>query len=96
MSRIKQYLMEQEDGFFEEVVSALKPFAMAYKRIEYYNQDGATCSDDATLQAEDPDTGSFELFADEGEFAGQDPQKLLSLGHIGDAARLYDQLTGKP
>lgn len=86
-------ILSQEER--EELLESLEPVANAVKRIDYFNQDSVyPCSDNAYVEAGDPVNGGFELFADPGEFAGEDPAELLTVAHLRRIMVLYDRMKG--
>lgn len=76
--------LSQEDA--EMILHVLEPFANAYDRTTYFESPPET----ARVQAFDPDSGDYELFADKNEAHGKDPEELLTMAHLGAAKRLVD------
>jgi hypothetical protein len=88
-------LREQTIKGVEELLEALKPFAMAYERLEHYNDDCRLTFDDR-VQVTRADYITYELFADESEPHGKEPKQLLSVGHLANAAQLYNAYAAAP
>lgn len=74
--------LSQEDA--ETILEILIPFANAYDRTTHYEAPPNT----AYVQAFDPDSGYYELFADENEAHGKDPKELLTMEHFEKARQL--------
>ena len=86
MGKVKNQMMEAEEGSIESLYQALKPFAEAYRRIQHYGFGDIT--NDTRLYAEEGNCLT-ELFAD-----GTEESILLAVGHLANAAQICDLYEG--
>lgn len=72
-----------KDERIKQLEGALRPFANAWQRCAYYK---SPTNYDIPLMAGTDNV--WELFADESEPHGKDPQELLAVGHLANAEQI--------
>ena len=84
-NQLKDFAPEDQ----EELIKALLPFARAYQRLRYYS---SAPTDDTNIQAETKGGTLYELFADQNEATGSEPEELLKVRHLGNAFESLQKL----